>query len=186
MPTTTRVEEYIKNGGRSSDKKDAIVVNQNKLIGLALWLSTRIPPQFFVGTAKHESEFIVNKIVTDNGTTFKGLFQLTDASAGAVGMPNADLFSAFYATTTAVFLYEKRLDVIITEALKKQTTIKDEDVWAYLAIANNQGPAAAVASISKYGLNWESYKERNPKSKFVLSGYGDDVITGGSTWKCPC
>ena len=54
-------------------------------------------------------------------------------------------------------------------------------LWAYLALAHNQGLAAALKTIAKYGVDWPAYKARNPQLA-DMGRYGDDCITGGSKW----
>jgi hypothetical protein len=57
-----------------------------------------------------------------------------------------------------------------------------QDVWAYLALAHNQGLGAALKTIRTYGLDWDAYKKRNPTMTGIIE-YGDDCISGGPAWK---
>lgn len=141
-----------------------------------------IPSTFAVGTAQHETNFAINELDTEeNGFQTWGIYQISKEEAKEVGMPDADLLNLVSASQVFAKLMEKRL-IEIVKACKLQGTPYVEfpkDIWAYLAIAHNQGLAASLKTIKSYGLDWEGYKKRNPTIRIVSSGYGDDVITGG-------
>lgn len=183
MATQKRKEEYlIMAPVRTTNRKQgAILVTPEQVIEActSARVVTDIPPRFFVGTAQHETNFAINEIDTEpNGFVTEGIYQISREEATEVGMPKADLLDLDVATVVFTRLMEKRLSRI----LSKTTHPVKEDVWAYLAIAHNQGLGAALKTIEAHGLDWAAYKKRNPKVRIVSSGYGDNVITGGPRW----
>lgn len=222
-----RREEYILplGGQISTDRKRyAIIATVDEVIGAALLYSKRILPQYFVATAEHESGRALNEVDTEpDGFVSKGIFQISDDEAKAVGLANADLLDLQQAMRVFARLMEQRLDAIQKAA---GTGYKLPDAWAYLTVAHNQGTGAAMATIKNYGMDWAAYKSRNQgqaqagvaaaqsnvdvaKTHGDTSGiivakgnlakaqdklawwgkvftYGDDAISGGPSWKCPC
>src|SRR5258708_4603677 len=105
--------------------------------------STRIPAQYALGTAQHESSFTLNQVDTEvSGFVSRGIYQLSDDEAEAAGKPDADLLSLGDSTAVFVTICETRLDAIIAAATAKGTTIDPasppDDLWAYLYLAHNQ------------------------------------------------
>jgi hypothetical protein len=173
------------------------------------WLrETRvIPPQFAVGTALHESSYTLNEIdlptAGSKDHTTGGIFQLDVATfvpinigdAAAVGMPDKNIYDLADACAVFAALSERRLRRILDAAdlwlADHQYGPLDHfnpppDVWAYLALAHNQGLGACLKTIAAYGLDWADYKRRNPtvNISMVRNGriYGDDAIGGGPDW----
>lgn len=141
----------------------------------------RVPAKYALGTAQHESSFTLNEVDTEeSGDVSKGVYQLSEGEAADAEFPEADLLGLEEATTVFCILCERRLDSIIKAARLEEKNLP-MDVWAYLALAHNQGLHAAVKSIQMYGLNWPAYKQRNPQLA-GMGRYGDDVISGGSRW----
>lgn len=167
-----RKEEFVPDGHRVRTSPAEVV---------AAWLryTQRIPAEFALGTAQHESNFTLNEVDTEeSGFTSKGVFQLSEEEANDVDFPEADLLDLEDATKVFCLLCERRLQRIIQVANLHAENLP-ADVWAYLALAHNQGLDAALKSIERYGLNWTAYKQRNPQFK-GMAAYGDDVISGGS------
>lgn len=137
--------------------------------------TTRIPVQFAVGTAEHESTFTINEVDTEpSGFVSKGIFQLSDDEARSAGMPDADLLSLDDSARVFARISEKRLDALISAA-KLDPAALPADVWAYLALAHNQGLGAALKTVKAYGLDWSAYKQRNPDLVASIGRYGDDT-----------
>jgi hypothetical protein len=110
----------------------------------------------------------------------KGLYQLADCEAEEVGCDRANLLDLEDATIVFTVLCEKRLKVL-ADALNLSLTALPRDIWAYLAIAHNQGLQAALKTLRLHGLDWAAYKTRNP-SLSGIAAYGDDVVSGGEKW----
>lgn len=147
-----------------------------------------IPAQYVLGTAEHESDLTLNEIDTEeSGFVSRGIFQVSDEECYEVGagceVDPLDLSNSCY---ILVALCERRLDKLIAEASLRPTGPWPPDIWAYLAIAHNQGLSAACKSIRRFGLNWSRYKQRNsPQGAYFarMAAYGDDVISGGLHWR---
>jgi hypothetical protein len=143
--------------------------------------TSRIPVNFALGTAQHESGYAINEVDTEpTGYVSKGIFQLSDDEARSVGRAGADLLALDDSVDVFARLCEKRLDAIVKAAQLDESIALPDDVWPYLFIAHNQGLAAALKSIGNFGLNWSAYKERNPTHP-EWAAYGDDVISGGKS-----
>lgn len=143
--------------------------------------TSEIPAQYALGTAQHESDFTYNEVDTEpNGFVSKGIFQLSDEEARDAFAPNANLLDYHDACLVFARISEERLHRIILAA--KLTAPLPPAVWAYLALAHNQGLHACEKSILTHGLNWEAYKARNPDIKGIAE-YGDDCVSGGSKWE---
>jgi hypothetical protein len=173
----------------------------------AEWLRcTRVvPPQFALGTALHESSYKLNEVdVEPNGHTTGGLFQsdlptlspFIVGDAIVAGMPEKNIFYLEDACAVFAAMCERSLGRIYgavdawNDAHGWGPIDRDNppaDVWAYLAIAHNQGAGAAVKTIRAYGLDWTDYKRRNPTVNIAMARaggtYGDDVISGGPDWR---
>ena len=163
-----------------------------------------IPTQFAVGTQLHETNYKINeRDIEASGHTTGGGFQLdvptfspfVVGDAVSAGMPDKDVYDLDDAC--AIFAARARYYLTrIISATNKYNAAQgaaalDEsalpsDIWAYVAIAHNQGLGAALLTIATYGLDWSAYKARNPTVNIAMdrgSGiYGDDVISGGVDW----
>ena len=162
----------------STSRKKAILVEPKEVIRVASLLPSSISMRFLIGSAQHETNFALNEVDTEEtGFQTFGLFQLSKDEAKEMGNPNADLLDLYTSVRIFCRLMEKRLESIIKAA--NLIAPYPNDIWAYLALCHNQGKAACLKTIKNYGLNWEAYKNRNPKLRIVSSRYGDDCITGG-------
>lgn len=173
-----RVEEYRRPDGTWSPSRrmDAIVVPTIRIVRMVQELDPATPSIYYLGTAQHESNFAANERDTEpNGFMSWGLYQLSEAERIAVGMPGADMLDPLQATQVFVALTNRRRDKLRQAARLSLGEADPQDLWPYLAIAHNQGDAAAMKTISAYGMNWTEYKRRNPRLRIVSSGYGDDV-----------
>jgi hypothetical protein len=163
---------------------------------VACWrkYTTRIPCQHVCGTAQHETNYVLNELDTEpSGFQSGGLLQLDSDEAKAAGRPKAVLYDLDDACFVFANRCEFRLDTILAAADLDEPT---PDVWAYLAIAHNQGLGrfataarrkpgehpGALGSIADYGLDWPAYKARNPQYAHNMIPYGDDCISGGEKW----
>jgi hypothetical protein len=177
----------------------------------AAWLqaSTVIPPQFAVGTAKHETSYTLNERDTEpSGKQTGGIFQLTLGGtsqdllgdAALQGFPEADVYTL--AGSCKVFAAKQERQLAKIQAAVDSYNAANgiaaidwssppTDVWAYLGYAHNVGIGSAssgkgcLATIARYGLNWEAFKQRNAgKVNFATDRdggvYGDDCISGGA------
>lgn len=176
------------------------------------WLAVtrRIPPQFAVGTAYHESGYALNELdIEPNGHSTGGLFQLDVPTAFpliigdavAAGMPEKSVYRLDDACAIFAALCERRLERLIDATNiwnenNRQARIDEgdlpDDIWSYLAIAHNQGLGAALHTIAYYGLDWRAYQRRNSSNPAQWANitrdtghgiYGDDVVTGGPHWQ---
>ena len=176
-----RKEEYVQPDGTRlrSRQRGARMVSPGYIAELAIVESRRIPVKYFVASAERESSFATNEVDTEpNGYISEGLYQLSKSEASDVGMAGADLLDPVLSTRVFAKLQERRLSAI---AKLTGNVLKEPDVWAYLAIAHNQGLGACLKTIKMYGLDWKEYKARNPTSR--ICAYGDACISGGSRWR---
>lgn len=173
-----RLEEYRRPDGTwSRSRRDAVFITTARLLDAVHVVGTTVPGRYYVGTAQHESNFALNERDTEtSGFQSWGLYQVSQAEAVAVGMPNADLCALGPNTFVMVKLAElhrRRLRQLLDLG---EGAPDPADLGAYLAIAHNQGLAAALKTARVHGLDWEGYKRRNPAIRIVSSGYGDDVL----------
>lgn len=185
-----RVEEYLisgmyaNNAQYSKARSSAILVSLRKIIGAAMYFSSKISPQFYAGSAQHETNFALNEVdIEVSGYVSIGLFQLSVDEAKGVGMAGANLCD--FMTSMEVFtkVMEPKLDTIRQALISiGAKPSKPQDIWPYLAISHNQGLQAALQTIAIHGLDWTAYKARNPTLGIVSSGYGDDCVSGGPNW----
>lgn len=169
---TKRKVEFPPNGRRIFAAPEDIV---------ATWrmYSTIIPAQYALGTADHESSFTLNEVDTEpSGFMSYGIFQLSGEEAA----------SAYCDDTDDLFILKESCRVLATIAEERFDAIKAVgrpcyDLWAYLALAHNEGLHAALKSIEKYGFSWDDWKARNGAKLANMCRYGDDCITGGKAWR---
>ncbi len=170
----TRTEIFVPHGHR-------ILVAPADLVAAWRRYTQRIPAKYALGTAQHESSFTLNEVDTEkSGYVSKGVYQLSESEAAEAEFSHANLLELEDATRVFCVLCERRLQRIIKTARLAEENLP-VDVWAYLALAHNQGLSAALKTIELHGLNWAAYKQRNPQLA-GMGRYGDDVISGGSHW----
>jgi hypothetical protein len=151
--------------------------------------STLVPASYALGTAQHETDFTLNeRDVEESGYVSLGLYQVGAEEMAQVGMPLAthDPFDLEIITLVMVDLAEVRLRRIADAAwrggwatLVSNPGSVNPDVWAYLALAHNQGLGACLKTIAAHGLDWAAYKARNPQLE-DMAAYGDDCVSGGA------
>lgn len=155
------------------------------------WLaaSSLISPRFALGTALHETNYIVNERSAGDqgdGSDSDGIYQLSRSEAIRAGHPAADLFDLEEATTVFAILMERNLEEIQSLA---PDNAGSPDVRAYLSISHNQGMQAVRDTIKQHGLDWAGYVARNKgisKPGFngaAIVAYGNDVISGGPDYR---
>jgi len=135
-----------------------------------------IPDAYYIGTAKHESDFDPNNVTNEgNGTQSIGLYQVNVSEQLEAGVPG-DLKDPFVNTLVFIYLAERNRNQIRQAGGIAPGSPDPWDMGPYLGIAHNQGLAAVLQTVRQYGINWPAYKTRNPDIAIVASGYGDDVI----------
>jgi hypothetical protein len=186
---------YVKpDGTRTGDRSWAHHVAPVDVVNAWRNVSSRIPARFAVGSALHESGYAVNEIDAGDqgdGSDSIGIFQLSKAEASDAGHPLADLTDLDQAATVFAITMHKKLDAIVKATNDGNDLYDDDDLWAFLQIAHNQGLGAALATIKAHGANYSGpggYRERNigiNKPGFNgphIIAYADDVISGGHDW----
>lgn len=143
--------------------------------------ATRIPAQYALGTAQHESDYTLNEVDTEeSGFVSRGIFQLSDEECAKVG---DDPLTLEGSCAILARISEQRLEAIL-KAIgldPKTPMVRGGQIWAYVALAHNEGLHACLKTLRLHGLSWDSYKARNPESR--ICAYGDDCISGGAMWK---
>lgn len=179
-----RIEQYLRvaDSAWSTSRKDAVLATPDQVVQAVRTVGTVIAEQYFLGTAKHESNWATNERDMEpadhRGLRFTswGLYQLSDEEAKTVGRPRAKLLDLQESTWILAKLAEIRR-VAIRGALKLEAMAPDPDgMEAYLAIAHNLGLSSCITSLRKHGLDWPGYKSRNPTLRIVSSGYGEDCL----------
>lgn len=186
-----RVEEYRGRDGQwhASSLRGrwpwAILVRPDDVVQAVRSIGTVISESYFLGTAKHETNWCLNERDTEppkpDGTRVVtwGLYQIEQEEARDVGLRDANLLELEGATRVMIRLAEWRRALIRSHV---RLTDHDPDpiaLEAYLAIAHNMGIGTALTSIRIHGLDWggpDGFRARNPSMEFVQSGYGDDVL----------
>lgn len=146
--------------------------------------TAKIPAQYAVATAQHESDFTVNEVDTEpSGFVSKGIFQLSDEELHEAGLanPGGDLLTLEGAVDVLATIAGRRLDRILAAAKLDAPT---PDVWFYLALAHNEGMGACLKTIAAHGLDAAAWTERNKgrESLAQAAKYFNDCITGGAKW----
>jgi hypothetical protein len=167
----SRRVEYVPDGR-------PLIVAETELVSAWKRHSSVIPLHYVFGTAQHESAFAVNERDTEpSGFQSLGIFQLSLEEARDEGFPNADLLTLEDSCKVFASLCDYRLHTILRVA---GLSAPIPDVWAYLALAHNQGLGACIKTIKLHDLDWSGYIQRNP-TLTGIAAYGNDCITGG--WK---
>lgn len=173
-------------GAWSLHRRDAIIVTPDTVVQAVRRCGTSIAEQYFLGTAKHESNWAVNErdMEPPDSSGFRfvswGIFQLSPEEAAAAGRPSASLLSLDDSTYILAQLTERRRIAIRAELKIDPEAPDPEGIEAYYAIGHNQGSRAMLTTIRLHGVNWRGYKARNPSIRIVSSGYGDDVLPRSS------
>lgn len=202
-----RLEEYIFDDGRppTTDRAFAKRVVGKTVKDLTVSLQSdlklsNIDARYFVGTCFHESGCI-NEWDTEIATTFSntgfqsvGAYQIGKEEAEHFGFKLEDMLMLRAATQCMIKLAENNRTQL-RMAAKISNNVPDPDytdadgvIWpggamrAYLAICHNHGIGYARATITRYGLDWGAYKQRNPTDNIVAHSYGEDCITGGPNY----
>lgn len=201
---TQRLEEYVFADGRAPtiNRAYAVLVTGKQVydavVAAQASLSlTNIDPRYYVGTCFHESgcenewDTEIATSSCPSGYQSVGAYQIGDEEARRLGFTLPDMLDLQKATLCMVKLAEaNRTQLRRFASLSASTPDPDYTdakgvVWAggtmraYLAIAHNHGLGYARATISRYGMNWASYKARNPTDRIVSNTYGEDCVTGG-------
>lgn len=149
MTEQSRIEQYLRTDGTwSTSRKDAILATPDAVVQAVRRYGTPIAEQYFLGTAKHETNWATNERDMEHpdtrGVRFTswGIYQISMEEARAVGRPSAQLLVLSEVTNVMVQLAERR----------------------------------RLAIRAQLGLDWPGYKARNPTIRIVSSGYGDDTI----------
>lgn len=186
-------EEFLDGAGNAGADRQYVAPAQVA----ALWLkySTRIPPQFAVAVARHESSYTLNERDTEpSGKQTAGIFQITLGGTAVdtlgdmtlTGFPEGDWRDLDDCCRAFAVLMERLLDKLEAAAGK----ISDSDFFAaggagYLAWGHNAGRGQPQKSIQRYGLDWKATRQRNAGGDYFdnhIGPYGDDCITGGPDW----
>lgn len=125
-----KVQYRLADGSLSSDRSDAITVSPDDI--RAAVSGSVVPSQYFVGTAKHETDFAINEVDTEpNGHVTYGLFQIDDGSGDWWTFQDAIQKFVAIAESNATWLADGTpLDQV------------RRDFWAFLAGVHNIGRAS--------------------------------------------
>lgn len=202
-----RLEEYVLDNGPPTPIRGAgaklltgdVVLAAVKAAQAATGL-TNIDPRYFVGTCFHEAgcsnewDTEIATASSPSGFQSVGAYQIGDEEARAYGFQLVDMLDFDKATTCMIKLAEHNR-IALRGFAKIAADASDPDyvdtkgkTWtagamrAYLAIAHNHGLGYARMTIGNYGMNWGSYKVRNPNDDIVAHAYGEDCATGGPYW----
>jgi peptidoglycan hydrolase-like protein with peptidoglycan-binding domain len=201
---THRIEEYVFDDGRppTTNRAYAQRVTGAQVVAAFDVASgghpTSIDVRYYVATCFHESGLGTNEWDTEvatqsspQGFVSVGAYQIGREEALRFGFALEDMLELDKATVCMVSLAEANRRALRAYA-NLPPVVPDPDytdpsgaVWiggsmrAYLAIAHNHGLGYAKQTILKYGIDWTSYKQRNPADKIVSHGYGEDCVTGG-------
>lgn len=166
-----------------------------------------IPAQYACGTVQHETDYTLNEKDTEpSGYESFGIFQLGTEEQTQVGMGRTNLYALDDSVLVMGALAQNRLSRI--EVATHALSYHEPDLWAYLAVAHNQGLGACLKTINLHGIDWTKYKQRNlddankalaaaqelgdaiaiaaARDKLAwwldVFSYGDDCISGGARW----
>lgn len=170
-----RTVEFVPSGARVYASGADIVTAWRKY-------SSKIPAQYALGTAQHETDFTINEVDAEaSGFVSKGIYQLSDEELASTGTC-CDLLTLEGSTQVLAIVAERRLVEILKAADLNPNSPAPPDARAFLAVAHNQGLSAALKSIRSHGINWSAYINRNPSLAGSIGNYGSDCITGGVKW----
>lgn len=182
------MSQYRKpDGSLSSNKADAIRVAPDVVLELARQSSAVIPAEFVLNMALNETgsrgdEWPAANAVDDGGRS-KGMLQVDDDEqrksgvAGDIFDPatNVRIFSGYLAKDLAQLAKAARLDLSRPLPL---------DIFKYLAWGHNAGVGEPLASIQRYGLDWDKLKAR-PQNAYVrdkLIPYAERAVFGAGRY----
>lgn len=186
--------------GKDAKRRGALITDANTVAMFARSLGAR-SVKHVVATAQHESGFAANEVdyeePDEDGHVFvsKGLYQISDAEAQKVGFSGVNLLDPLMATRVFVRLLEHNRDALLASLppMLRAQLATSEDIWAYLALAHNEGlgrfaatdargrHAGALTTIYNYGIDWRAYELRNVGRG--ICQYGRDCIDGGPHWQ---
>lgn len=202
-----RIEEYVLDDGRPPTTNRAFakrLTGQQVLTAISRVQKKtgllNIDPRYFVATCFHEAGCTNEwdtEIATDRapfGFVTVGAFQISQEEAEKYNRKLEDMLDLDKASDVFVRLAESNRAAIRSAAgipeRAPDPDYMDADgiVWkggtirAYLAIAHNKGVGFVRSTIKNYGLDWNSYKKRNPTDRIVSNLYAEHCITGGPYW----
>lgn len=206
----TRLEEYVRDGQPpTQDRQAAMHCKPQDIVDTLTGLKTAankftIDTRYFVGTGYHETNYCINEWDTEIATAnspqgFKsvGLYQIGEEEAKRFNYSLQDMLDYHKASACMFQLATSNLQVIFdivthsvaaAKANNKDYIDTNGKLWvdgglrAYMAIMHNHGYGYVKTTIQNYGLDWARYKQRNPHDNIVAHGYGEDCVTGGTTW----
>lgn len=180
-----RKEEFLPNGKR-------VTVTPRQLADAWRRHDPRgeVDLHYVVGTAQHEAGMSLNERDTEeSGYISEGIFQLSAEEAAHAGCTGANLLDLDESCVVFQRTCVQRL-AALRQAAGMVDGASSPSLYGFLAIAHNQGLAAALKSIRAHGMDWTAYKKRNTSDQSVanhaymvkMAAYGDDVISGGRLW----
>lgn len=202
----SRVEEYVRDGlPPTTDRRAAIMLTGRQVLDAVTAAQERlglasIDPRYHVGTCFHEAGCLNEwdtEIATSScpsGFVSVGPYQIGEEEARRYGFKLEDMTTLDKATECMVRMAEDNRRGLRAAAGLVGVAPDPDYVdavgrsWpgggmrAYLAIAHNKGMGFARLTVSRYRMDWPSYKERNPHDNVVDHGYGEDCVTGGPNW----
>lgn len=202
----TRLEEYVLLDGKLPTQNRAFAkrVTGTQVLEAVIEAQERtgllnIDPRYYVGTCFHESgctnewDTEIATASSPKGFVSVGAFQIGEEEAKRFKFKLEDMLYIDKASECMVRLAEANRQAI-RSAAGLSRNVPDPigavngkfwdggGVRAYLAITHNHGVGYMQQTIKNYGLDWTSYKLRNPLDNIVTHGYGEDCITGGPYW----
>lgn len=180
-----RYEEFLRPDGiwTRNKTRDAIRVRPSDVVAAVKKVPTAIDVQYYVGTAKHESNFAINERDTEpNGFQSWGIFQVSSEEAARAGVLRiSDCLKLEPSVKVMVYLAEG-IRKTIRKFLKLAADAPDpEGIEPYIAIGHNQGIGqiggkGLLGTLSRHGLDWPGYVKRNPTINIVSHRYGNNVL----------
>ena len=183
------MSQYRKpDGSLSSNKADAIRVAPETVLQLARQSSAVIPAEFVLNMALNETgdrgdSWPAANAVDDGGRSI-GLLQVSGDEQTRAGVPGS-LYDP--ATNVRVFVGYLAQDLKrIADAAKLDLTRPLKlDAFKYLAWAHNAGVGQPLASIQRYGLDWDKLKARPDQNDYVrnrLIPYAERAVFGAGRY----
>lgn len=202
-----RLQEYVLDDGRPPTLNRAFakrVTGQEVLEAVSRVQKKtgllNIDPRYYVATCFHEAgctnewdtEIATNR--APNGFVTVGAFQISQEEAERFQHKLEDMLDLNKSANVFVRLSESNRAAVRSAAgipeRSPDPDYTDDNgvVWkggmvrAYLALAHNKGVGFVRQTIKTYGMDWKSYKLRNPMDNIVAHKYAEDCITGGPYW----